>query len=633
MRNRKGSFLCSLTIAFKARPANLTNMKKNLQQSVISCVMGTVACFCVGCSTEQGIITPQISAPIEVFMNATAQQESSSGTKTFIGGDLLDRVFWSEYDTLSVYWRTSGSANTLNTGQRFHCYRYTPSVSTFATEMEAMGAGSYDYYAAFPKPASISGTQVSYDLPAVQDGTYKMRSSQGSYAGNLDFMIAEPLIGYPELSEDYTMSMNFIHQCHVMRIQVPIGRNLWGHPIRKLRVEFPSPVVGRMTMDLTDPTATPSLSDGGSTVTAELLQSFDESVEDDPDGQYVWIFLCPGTISGPVRFTACDEDGNQLASVSQQIDRTFEAGRITPVNLTIPETLSSTCITFSIIGNNLGENPNSFTVKAPENALFSNGLNTQEFTINDDNRYTLSFYNQTNGINHYELIREEGLTLTYDSENAIVSELVHPDSFAEEDTISVGLTVPYLFFEDFANVIDDSHASEDDGSTAEEMDEAGLPGWTGSRWVTHANTSLELCTSTLHFLVSISSDFSRVDSPPLSGIKPDKAPMLQLLFDCGGSSASSNGTPVCTLGTSTKSGAIAGGSGSSNPPETSIDTFEPTMGGSATVMTEQNREITLNGCTSETRLTWFLDFTNASNSMSTQNFYLYLDNIRVSILQ
>ena len=104
------------------------------------------------------------------------------GTKTIIGGDRLDKVFWSERDTISVYWRASGSADALNSGQRFHCYQYSPSVSTFATQMDVMAPGSYDYYAAFPKPAAVNGTQVSYDLPAVQDGTYDMRSGQSHSA-------------------------------------------------------------------------------------------------------------------------------------------------------------------------------------------------------------------------------------------------------------------------------------------------------------------------------------------------------------------------------------------------------------------------------------------------------------------
>ena len=446
---RKKGFRATLFApCIQARPADLMKMKNTVRQSIILGMIGAAVYFCAGCSAKQD--TPKITAPVEIFLNATAQQEPDASpapeTKTIIGGSRLDRVFWSERDTISVYWRASGSAEALSVGQRFHCYQYSPSVSTFATQMDVMAPGSYDYYAAFPKPAAVNGTQVSYDLPAVQDGTYDMRSGQSHsapYTGNLDYMLAEPLTGRPGLASDNAMTMNFVHQCHVMRIQVPTGRNRWGRPIRKLRVEFPSPVVGRMTMDLTAPTAAPSLSGGSNTVTAALRQPLDESAEDAPDGKYVWLFLCPGTVNGTVRFIAYDEDGNQITSISQQIDRTLEAGRITPVNLTIPGSLSITRLSFSITGNNLGETPNSFTVKAPDGALFSDGSNTQNFTVNADNNYAVSFYSQTDGVNHSELIRTGGLTFIYDSNRAIVSE-TRQIAFTEEGSLDVGLTVPYL---------------------------------------------------------------------------------------------------------------------------------------------------------------------------------------------
>lgn len=52
----------------------------------------------------------------------------------------------------------------------------------------------------FRNPRPSTGTQVSYDLPAVQDGTYDMRSGQSHsapYTGNLDYMLAEPLTAAP----------------------------------------------------------------------------------------------------------------------------------------------------------------------------------------------------------------------------------------------------------------------------------------------------------------------------------------------------------------------------------------------------------------------------------------------------
>ena len=635
---KKGFRAMPFAPCIQARPADLMKMKNTVRQSIILGMVGTAVYFCVGCSAKQD--TSKSTVPVEVFLNATAQQEPAAslapGTKTIIGGDRLDKVFWSERDTISVYWRASGSADALNSGQRFHCYQYSPSVSTFATQMDVMAPGSYDYYAAFPRPAAVSGTQVSYNLPALQDGTYDMRSGQSysaPYTGNLDYMLAEPLTGRPGLASDNAMTMNFIHQCHVMRIQVPTGRNRWGRPIRKLRVEFPSPVVGRMTMDLTAPTAAPSLSDGSNTVTAELRQSFDESAEDASDGKYVWLFLCPGTVNGTVRFIAYDEDGNRITSISQQINRKLEAGRITPVNLTIPGSLSITHLTFSIAGNNLGETPNTFTVKAPDGALFSDGSNTQNFTVNAGNNYAVSFYNQTNGVNHSELIRTGGLTFTYDSDNAIVSE-TRQVPFTEEGSVAVGLTVPYLYFEDFANVSgNDSHA-DDKGDSAYGMDAAGLPGWTGSRWKTAANTSLEVRTyiGSSTIIGRQDNKYGRIDSPPLTGIKPGKTLNLKLFYDAGSTTDASSGTTTCKFATTTQTGAIAGGYGyPGSPPSPLLETYNPAAGGSPTNMTVKDHTNDLSGCTSTTRLTWFIDYTRTGTTVTAKTFYFYLDNIRVSI--
>lgn len=463
-----------------------------------------------------------------------------------------------------------------------------------------------------------------------------MRSGQSysaPYTGNLDYMLAEPLTGRPGLASDNAMTMNFIHQCHVMRIQVPTGRNRWGRPIRKLRVEFPSPVVGRMTMDLTAPTAAPSLSDGSNTVTAELRQSFDESAEDASDGKYVWLFLCPGTVNGTVRFITYDEDGNRITSISQQINRKLEAGRITPVNLTIPGSLSITRLTFSIAGNNLGETPNTFTVKAPDGALFSDGSNTQNFTVNAGNNYAVSFYNQTNGVNHSELIRTGGLTFTYDSDNAIVSE-TRQVAFTEEGSVAVGLTVPYLYFEDFANVSgNDSHA-DDKGDSAYGMDAAG----------TARLDRVEVENRRQH--IAGSPDLHRFEYDHRQAGQPLRARRLSAAQR---NQTGQNTEPETVLrcwqyhrrlkwydhlqirNHHANRGYRRRLRLPGIPPSPLLETYNPAAGGSPTNMTVKDHTNDLSGCTSTTRLTWFIDYTRTGTTVTAKTFYFYLDNIRVSI--
>ncbi len=580
----------------------------------------------------------------EVYIRAYQNGESAASdasTKTVIGGEALDKTFWTELDQIMIYYRPADNADPLSS-QPFSFYRPYPDETLFSATMPAQPEASYAYYGAYPIPESIDGTRVTYTLPATQDGSYDMRNyditdpaTHSSYKGNLDIMIAEPRTA-PALQNGEALGMNFHHQCHVLRVQVPTGRNQWGENVRKLRIEFPTAVVGKMELDLTDPAAAPVLTEGSNTINIELKKPLIESEEDAVDGCYVWVFLCPTTVNGTIRFTAFDENGYQSNSLTTTVNKTMAAGAITPITLTVPDELPVTWIDFSIIGNNLGENPNSFTVTAPEGATFRNGTNEQTFTVNSDNIYSVAFYSEVDGVPIRDLIQNQGLTLTYDSEHARVSEIKKIATTTGNRT-SINLTVPYLFYEDFSNISAfNSNLDQTSGNPdAIWLDQFGTEGWSVCRTAAEAGKSLKI--SVRH--ETVAQYPGRVDSPMLTGIKEGKTVKVSVTFNAGQTSK----WVYCKFGTTQDNNLHKG----DNEPENGYKeiSFDVTNNISydfiPSTYTIQNESF-INNCTNTTRLSWNVVRTyqygnpweneDNQNAWYSRTWYMYLDNIKVSII-
>lgn len=607
-------------------------MKNFLRQIVSFNIISLVISLFVGCSSKEN--TPHPDRQITVYLKAIqpgSDPSSSPTTRTAIGGENLDHTYWSERDTIELYWRKTGSSDALNSGQPCTCCEFGGTVSTFSTEMEALPSGSYDYFAAYPEPASVNGTQITYDLPAEQPGTYCPPDLHAEYTGNLDFMLATPLTAQPGLNEESPLTMRFVHQCHVMRIQVPTGRDRWGSPIRKLRVEFPSPVVGKMTMDLTDPTATPTLTEGSNTVTAVLSKPLTESKEDDVNGNYVWLFLCPGTVNGTVRFTAYDENGYQSESLTIELNKTLEAGKITPVSLTIPQELPVSWIDFSIVGNNLGEDPQSFTVTAPEGATFRNGEATQTFAINSENKYSLAFYNEVDGISVGDLLSREGVTITYDTPNVLISEQTAV-SVQPEGRTTTNLVVPYLYYSDFSWITEEFHIS-DEHSTSNLGSKSGTfpdnPAWTGGRVGGYTGTSIRVACHR----ETIANYDARVDSEPLACLKEGASVKVNVLFDYGmnreeGGIWTADVGQTCYFGYVKDPKIFASG----DTDGTFVSEFYiKETNASWTYLPHKDYAFSFDGCDRNTRLTW-RTVCERNGGLNNSTCFLYIDNIRVSII-
>lgn len=106
-------------------------MKKTARQKTLPfIILPLVALLATRCAKDD---CPSDKKPgkTEIFIRAAqetasfAPPEQESHSKTIIGGDNLDKVYWSELDAIQVYWRPAGSDEALN-GQTFECFRPYP---------------------------------------------------------------------------------------------------------------------------------------------------------------------------------------------------------------------------------------------------------------------------------------------------------------------------------------------------------------------------------------------------------------------------------------------------------------------------------------------------------------------------
>lgn len=522
-------------------------------------------------------------------------------------------VRWTKGDRIALWSYGNGAAAFENVPFAFWYPREDPTQGLFTGLVNAMAAGTYDYYAACPLPEAAAGTKVTYTIPEIQNGRRN---------NDLDIMLAKTAAA--ELREEVLndVTLRFRHKVHALKVTIPEGKNHLGRPIEKLRIEFGRPVAGRMTWDLANPDAAPESAGTATGITVV----FDTPVD---EGDTFWVYAAPADLTGqPVRFVATD--GTEFSwPLTSTGFRNCAAGTITPVKLTIGELRPQQEFHIAIDHANLGEPVTEIEeLAAGEDYAFPTlELNnrTRTFTANADGTFTTRIFCDQ------PLSQLPTAELTVGSENTTG---VYGKRCAVSGLTADGCTIkaPYLFSEDFSGVTgNDAHAN-DKGNSAQEMTEVGLPGWTGCRWKTEAGTSVELRSFCGSHTVKTNLRSGRLDSPALACIRNGKQVSLRVSYDIGGASDEKNGVARCTFGWTTQSGPIAGGEGSQNYPENKIDEFDAGTNGTPTYLPEA-KSSTLTGCTAATRLTWHVFYHKISGSFITnKSFYLYMDNVRVTIV-
>ena len=200
-------------------------------------------------------------------------------------------------------------------------------------------------------------------------------------------------------------------------------------------------------------------------------------------------------------------------------------------------------------------------------------------------------------------------------------------SFEEETTANINLTVPYLLYEDFSDV--NSFDYETDRSTSNPdaiwLDQYGLTGWSGTRVGVETGKAMRI--SVRH--ETVAQYPGRVDSPPLSAIKEGHSVKVRFSFNAGQTSE----WVRCKVGVTTENSLHSGNTepeGGSTETQFALNADYNNIPNEYTFQSESF----LQSCTNQTRLSWnVVREYGWGNAFQMQTWFIYLDNIRVSIIQ
>ncbi len=564
--------------------------------------------------------------------------DGSAGSSQEIRWTVGDRILvWAESHSSGSY-VIDGLPFTLATfNATYHSADFMATVGTMAEER-------YTYTALYPLPASQNGTTVSYTLPTAQRGQYD--PALDVMTATADGNALSPSDGFHTEIDWEQPELAFEHLFHLIRIRIPEGKNHLGLPIKRLEITFPQEVVGTVSFDVLDPVHTQSWSNLSNKITVDLP---DEQLVDAGDG-YIWLHIKPTALSGEITFCAYDEAGVKSYDISTTLQKAMEAQRITPIALTVPPPhIPVVYLDLREQANHLGEAWQKITLSGLN---FGNGTpngTTNSVTINaTDEDYIVAVYPTLNndGTANMESVQSKTLTATYESQNALLKNktLTTPASLqpTTEYTTPINdtpFTVPYLFDEDFGKVSAKDYAQLSWGSNGDagiSMDDVGLTGWTGAAWQTTANTSLMVAAYIGSSIAGTATDCTngRVDTVQLP--LKNAGVTITVTYMVSGKTTANAAQNSCYFGVTDTAGAISATTSYKTPatPDRLIESYVINNNGSATNISVAKTN-TISACSPTTRLTWCCNPTSVGTSwlnyVTSKYFYIYIDNIKVSI--
>jgi hypothetical protein len=582
-----------------------------------------VTCGCGGLDTP---VPGRKASSAEVVLAVGQSQR----TRTAYDADTKSFV-WQPGDNVSV-WAESASGTFALEGTSFSLLaRKADNASAyFTTKLDSpMAEGTYSYYVTYPVPESVSGTTATFTVPTLQDG-------KGT--GGVDILVGEPAQGGAlqtiaegdePVAED-VMNIKMKHLLHFLRFYVPEGCNAFGEPVTTIEFSMPKNIAGQVSVDVTD-ASTAALSGGSSSMTLELA---DPLTDEASSVAVAGIFPPSEAYSDTDLMTVKLYSENKEADASSVslAGRTFAAGHITPVPLKPTGVRNRYWLKFTLASNNLGEDPQKITLTLADGSAWPDGTSSalsweasDGGTIDVGDSYALVTYDES----AFRSLSSKSVTVSYESESAIVSETLSLGDLSSVSHASYSVNCPYLFFEDFSTV--ESFSSNDTygiSSAGSKSAYSFLDGWSAARAGAQAGKAIWIACRRETGLANYS---ARADSPFLSGLKDGKTVNLAVQFDY---SMNRQGTPTISqtvyFGWITTSSSLKSGDGTGTfPVEFSIN---ETTGSYDNIDHTYNEsgDVTLKEVKAPLRLSWrTVPETNWGANNNT--CWLYIDNVKVKI--
>lgn len=484
---------------------------------------------------DMQVNTPQ-DQPIKVGIHA-----GGASTRTHMLDNGLSAA-WDAGDRLSV-WAVASSGEHALSNQIFTAYGLDAGRGFFTSELaDAMPDDTYTYYCCYPEPVAAEGMQVTFSLPAIQDG---------KVTGGADIMIADPvrhgaLAPLPDVEDHSGMSMSMNRMLHQFRMYIPEDNAAIGQEkLQKIILTFPSDVAGRLTYNLEDLQAVPVLTESTGAIELQLSEPLGISGE---EMQYACVAIAPTAFSAGdmLHIKAYTDDKIAYFDPIDLKARNFEAGHSTPVRLDLRELSNfAGIVTFTVSANNLGENPRSITFTAPAGCNFGDGGSNvyvydpgREIEVGET--ITFMFESDTDA---YMAFSGRQISVSYDSEHALLAETVTMPVISQSGKTEVSLTVPYLMYQDFSGILKEGESYGNNSYASDERKQPGqsldgiMPenGWNASRfWAKPGAIRINMRYQMVKILMSFTtSHYGRLDTPPLTGLKPGVTANLKVFFDAG----------------------------------------------------------------------------------------------------